>query len=206
MLRDLHDVPGEPSGFRNTFEDGREVPNGNPLGQQVLQDPLNSANRNLVRDKVADQFLMRLVQVVEQFLRFRVGQQFRHVVADELGQMGGHDGGGVDDGVAPERCFFAMPVLYPHGGQSEGRLHCRFTVERDRFAARVHHEQHVGTQFANSGFDFLDAHHILIRRQLKIILNAHRRHDEAHLHCELPAKRLDLIGKAAFLRVVDQRQ
>jgi hypothetical protein len=45
--------------------------------QQVLQHALDAAERNLRRDDVGDQLLVLLIQIVEQLLRFGVGQQLR---------------------------------------------------------------------------------------------------------------------------------
>ena len=53
------------------------------------------------------------------------------------------------------------------------------------------------------GFDFLDPHHIGVRRKLEVVLNADRRQDESDLARELAAQTLDLVGQAeAFLAVL----
>ena len=64
----------------------------------------------------------------------------------------------------------------------------------------------AGEKFALAGIDFLDADAVFVGAQLHIVEDAHRRHDEAHLLRQLAAQRLDLVGDAMALHIVDQRQ
>ena len=73
-------------------------------------------------------------------------------------------------------------------------------------AVRIHDQQLAGEEFAAARIHFLDADAIVVRAQLHVVEDAHRRHDEAHLLRELAAQRLDLVGEAVALHVVDQRQ
>ena len=145
--------------------------------------------------------------LVQQLLRLRVGEQVGHVVLDDLGQVGRDDGAGIDHGQALEQRLLAVVLLDPHGGQAECRLHRRLAGQRDRLAARVHHQQHVGPDIAAPEFDFLDPHHIGVGRKLEVVLNADRRQDESDLARELAAQTLDLVGQAeALIGRIDQRQ
>ncbi len=71
---------------------------------------------------------------------------------------------------------------------------------------QVHDEQHTGADIAATHLGLLDAEHIGVGRELHIIKDTHRRHDKAHLACELAPERLDLVGQAEAAVVIDERQ
>ena len=73
-------------------------------------------------------------------------------------------------------------------------------------ALRIHDQKAAGEEFAAAGFHFLEADAVLVGAELHVVEDAHRRHDEAHLLRQLAAQRLDLVGDALALDVVDQRQ
>ena len=72
--------------FGDGFDNGGEVAHRHHLAQQVLQHALHAADGNLRRNRLADQLLLRLAEIVEQFLRLGVREQFGHVVFDDFGQ------------------------------------------------------------------------------------------------------------------------
>ena len=76
----------------------------------------------------------------------------------------------------------------------------------DGQALGIHDQEAAGEKFALAGIEFLDADAILVGAQLHIVEDAHRRHDKAHFLRQLAAQRLDLVGDAMALHVVDQRQ
>ena len=76
----------------------------------------------------------------------------------------------------------------------------------DGAALRIHDQQAAGEEFAAAGFHFLEADAVFVGAELHVVEDAHRRHDEAHLLRQLAAQRLDLVGDALALDVVDQRQ
>ena len=94
----------------------------------------------------------------------------------------------------------------PGGGQAEGRLGGVRAGQVDGQALGIHDQEGAGEQFALAGIDFLDADAVFVGAQLHIVQDAHRRHDKAHLLRQLAAQRLDLVGDAMALHVVDQRQ
>jgi hypothetical protein len=120
--------------------------------------------------------------------------------------MRGQHGARIDHGVTAERRFLAQRVVHPGRGQAEGRLGGVRAGQFHGAPLRIHEQDLARVQFAASGFDFLDADDVVVRAELHIVENAHRRHDEAHLGRELTAQRLDLIGDAVSLGVFDQRQ
>ncbi len=145
-------------------------------------------------------------QFVQQFLRFRVGQEVGYIVLDDLGQMRDGDCRRVDHGVTPEGRFFALVVMHPHCRQAEGRLDSLFARQFDLVAARIHDKQHGGTDFSACGFNLLDADHVGIRRQLHVVLDTDGWHDEAHLIGELTPQSSDLLGQGRSVFPVHKRQ
>ncbi|MDV7400745.1 hypothetical protein RZS08_55530, partial [Arthrospira platensis SPKY1] len=65
-------------------------------------------------------------------------------------------------------------------------------------------EQHVGPDIAPARLHLLDLQDVGVGRQLDIVLDAHRRHDEAELARELATQRLDLVGEPPGPLLVDQ--
>ena len=94
----------------------------------------------------------------------------------------------------------------PGGGQAEGRLGGVGAGQVDGQALGIHDQEGAGEQLALAGIEFLDADAVLVGAQLHVVQDAHGGHDEAHLLRQLAAQRLDLVGDAVALHVVDQRQ
>ena len=63
-------------------------------------------DRDLRRNNVLDQFRLFLWQLLQKLLHLAVGQELGHIALDQLGEMRGEHGRGVDDGVALHRGFF----------------------------------------------------------------------------------------------------
>ena len=78
-----------------------------------MQDPLQAALGDQGRDQIGDQFLMFGRKVIQKFLDLGIGQKFRHVVLDHFGDMGGDDGGGINDSVPAEGCFLFQAFFHP---------------------------------------------------------------------------------------------
>ena len=114
---------------------------------------------------------MLFVKLVKQFLSFGVREQLGHIVFNQFGNMRGNNRCGINHGIAAEHCLFPIGLVNPHGPQTESRLGGIFAGQRNRLAARIHHQQLGRAQFALAGPDFLDVNVILIRLKLHIILN-----------------------------------
>ena len=139
--------------FGNGFYDGGKVTDGYHFLKQVLQHTLYAAHANLRRDGLGHQFLLGFAQIIQQLLRFRIRQQFGHIVLHHFGQMRGNNGRRVNHGVVAEQRFFAQWLGDPHGGKAEGRLGGGFSGKRDVAARRVHHQQHIRLDVAARCFD-----------------------------------------------------
>ena len=126
---------------------------------------------------------------------------------DDLGEVGRHDGGGVDHRVAAELRLVAQAVVDPGRRQPEGRLQHVVAGQLHLPAHRVHGHVQVREDRAGAGLDLLDADDVLVGVELHVVEDAHRRHDEAGLAGELAAQSLDLLGEAVgAVRRVDERQ
>ena len=87
----------------DAFEDGRQIADRHPLGEQDLQHALDTGNGDLRRHDVLDQLALLLGQLLDQFLHLAVGQKLRHIGLDEFGEVRGEHRCGVDDGQALDR-------------------------------------------------------------------------------------------------------
>ncbi len=77
----------------------------------------------------------------------------------------------------------------------------------DAAPGRVHDHELHRPDLALAGIHLLDADDVLVRRQLDIVEDAHRGHDEAHVGRHLAAQRLDLVGEAVGAALgLDERQ
>ena len=63
----------------------------------MLSMLLDRADGDLAGHDVRDELLVLAPDLVEQLLRLGVGEHLGHVVLDDLGEVGGDDGAGVDD-------------------------------------------------------------------------------------------------------------
>ena len=120
--------------------------------------------------------------------------------------MGGEHRGRVDDGVAAEGGFFAQVVVDPTGGQAEGGFADMLARQVDLAAPGVHGHQRAQSNLAGAGLHLLDADEVALGIQPHIVEDAHGGHDEAEICREGFAQRLDLVGEATTLQIIDQGQ
>ena len=76
----------------------------------------------------------------------------------------------------------------------------------DLAAVGVHGHQTAQTHLALAGLHLLDADGVALGAEPHVVENAHRRHDEAVFLGQRAAQGPDLVGQAAALEVIDQRQ
>ena len=163
--------------------------------------------RDQARHDVLEQFALFLRQVLQQLLHLAVGQQVRHVVLEQLGEMGRQHGRGIDHRIALQRGFLLQAGIDPGRRQSEGRLDGVDAGHADLVSAGVHDHELVRPDPAGAGIHFLDLDDVGVGLELHIVEDAHRRHHKAHLDRERAAQRLDLLGEAVgAVGAVHQRQ
>ena len=114
--------------------------------------------------------------------------------------------GRINHGAVSERRLIAQIGRNPHRRQAEGRLVGRLARQVWRLPRRVHHQQAGRPQHAAPGFHFFDPDQIIIRPQLQIILDAHRRHHKAHLARHRPPQAFDLLGQTRLLAAGQAQQ
>ena len=93
---------------------------------------------------VLDQFALLLRQFLDELLHLAIGQQVRHVVLEQFGEMGRQHGGGIDHGVALQRGFFLQAGIDPGRRQAKGRLGGVNARHVDLASAGVHRHELVG--------------------------------------------------------------
>ena len=122
--------------------------------------------------------------------------------------MGRNHRRGIDDREAAQFGFVAQGWFDPGGRQAESGLGGVIARQVDLVAIGVHHHELVGINLPGACLDFLDAHLVVVRLELHVVQNAHRRHDEAQFERKLTTQRLDLLGQPviAMLVFLDQAQ
>ena len=149
LLRDpnpdmLHELLGTACMRRDLgdgLEDEAQIADGDPFGQEKLQDGLKARIGDLRRADVVEQPLVLGIEPIEQVAHILVGEKLRQVVADDLAQMGEQHRGSVDGGKALPLDLAHIDVRHPHRLHAEGRLaHLVAGHIRNRAVAE-HHEQ-----------------------------------------------------------------
>ena len=103
--------------------------------------------------------------------------------------------------VKPRSCASSCRArVDPGGGQAEGRLQHVVAGQVDAAAHRIHRHELAGIDDAVAGIDLLDLDVVVVRLELDVVDDAHRRHDEAELGRELAAQRPHLVGQPVLPR------
>src|SRR5688572_9753598 len=80
VLRNVRVIP-------DLLENAGEVTNGNPFGEQILQNALHLANGELCRNQFVHNRWMSLLQIIEQVLHILPAKNFVAVTFDRFGEM-----------------------------------------------------------------------------------------------------------------------
>src|SRR5258706_12864639 len=87
---------------RQRFDDGEKIADPDVLSQEVLQDLLHGAEREVLWNQLLDHLRMRLGERVEQALHLLAAEELVGMAADDLREMGDDNRRRVDDRVAGE--------------------------------------------------------------------------------------------------------
>ncbi len=140
-------------------------------------------------------------------MHLAIGQQVRHVVLEQFGEVGREHGRGIDHRITLQCGFLLQGGVDPGSRQSEGRLDGVNAGHPDLISGGVHHHELVRPDLARACIYFLDLDDVGVGFQLHIVENAYRRHHKAHLDRERAAQRLDLLGQAVgAVGAIHQRQ
>ena len=190
--------------FRQGVEDGAHIADRDVLFQQVLQQALQHGERHRLGHHVFHQRLAVLTELVEQLLHFLAAEHFRGMVVQQMVEMGGHHGAGVDHGVAVHLGLLALVRVDPYRRQSEGRVLGGGALHFAGDLARVDRQPLAGEGFAAPHFGALEGDHIAVGAQVQVVADVHHRRQEAHLLGEFLAHALDAAEQLALLAVVHQ--
>ena len=146
-----------------------------------------------------------LAQAVQHLLHFFVAQQLVRVRLQQMAQVSRDDAARIDDGVALGLRLIAPRLLDPHGVQTEGRILGGGSRQRARHLSRIDGQlairEHLGLAHGRAQ----DGDAIGIRRELQVVADVHRLHQEAQLLGQLLAHALDAAHQFAALCAIDQR-
>ena len=198
-------VPGIGHGVRRGLDDGAEVLDGNALLEEVLQDLFQQRVGDGVGNSLLHQLGCGLFQVLHQPDGLLPVQKLVHVLFDGLGEVGQHDGQGVDDGIAVDLRHLPALRQDPAGGDAVCRLDGLDAVDLAAGRGRLQRQIVVHQNFAPGDLLAPDLHHVLVRAQRGGVVQPHGRDHKAHVLRELAAEDDDAADETAAPRLVHQR-
>ena len=175
-----------------------------PSCQKILEDAHDGAEREDAGHQFFHQFGIGLGQIVEQVLHLLAANQFMAMLFDDLADMGGHDRGAVNDGVAGNLGPFFFVFGDPDGRQAEGGFGGGDALDRFGYHAGIHGHVMAGQHLGLSDLDSFQRQGVLIGIELEIILDMDGRHDKAVVHGELFADGLDAGEQFTVLGGIDK--
>ncbi len=181
------------------LDDGAHVADADALFQQVLQDPLHGGERQRLGHQVFDQLGGILGDVIEQLLGFLPPEQFGGVGKDQVIEVGGDDGAGIDHRIAHDVRLIAQRGVDPDRRQAEGRILGRRAGQGAADPPGIDGEIHARIGLAGTDFDTLERDAIGIRLQFQIVADMHRRRQEADLLREFLAQAANALEQLAIL-------
>ena len=187
------------------LDDGAEIADRDALPQQGLQDALDLADGEQVRHYFLNDSRVGFLEPVEQRANVLSREQLGDVAADRLGEVGDDDRLGVDHRVAQGLGLGAGGIGDPHRGQAEGGLGGRDAGELADGVARVQGELVAGHDRAAGDLVAAHLHHVLVRAQRDVVVDAHRRDDRAEVGGDLAAHGADAGQQRAARAAVDER-
>ncbi len=146
---------------------------------------------------------MRVVEAIDQALGFGAGQQFVGVALDDLGQVGGEGGGGINDRVAGRDGLRLELGRDPFSGHVERGLTRVNARQRRRVGVAGDGEHVAALELGARDLDAAQVNDVLTAFQRKIVGDVNGRHQEAELLGEAFAQGLDARQQLAALLGVD---
>ena len=159
-----------------------------------------------LRHQVLDQPRRGLGQAIEQLLHLLVAEQFVRVRLDDVAQVRGDDGAGIDHGVAERLRLLALRRARsrsPPCRRPDRASRCPAGLPNTR--PGIDRQLAIGIDDAIADRHARQADAIGVRRQLEVVADVHRLHQEAQLLRELAAHAADARQQFAALALVDQR-
>jgi hypothetical protein len=177
----------DPRPVADRLEDSDEVADRNPVVEQCGEDRLDLRGRDAGRTQVFDNCWIGGAYTLHQALHVGPGKEPAGPPADDLGQMRNHQRRAIDDGAAVALGLTAELLGYPSSGQPEDRLANVITREMAQLVADD--QDAARRRVAAPDLDAVDADHVGVDGQRRIIAGADRGHDEAELAGDLSPQR-----------------
>ena len=152
-----------------------------------------------MRHQILDQLRRGFRGDVEQLLHFLVAEQLVRVRLQEVAQVCGDDAARIDDGIAERLRVVARGRLDPDRLHAEGRILGGDALQGPEDAARVDGELTVDVDDAFAERDAAEGDAVGVRRELEVVADVHRLHEEAELLGELAAHAPDARQQLAAL-------
>src|SRR5688572_2955705 len=99
------------------LEDAGEIADGNPFGEEILQNALDLADSELRGNEFVHDGGVRLLEMIEQVLYILTAENFVAITLHHLREMGDENGRSIDDSKTPEFGVLAFAVGDPGGGK-----------------------------------------------------------------------------------------
>src|SRR5208337_1780170 len=188
-----------------SFTDRLQISNGDSLPDKILKHLLNDSRREQVGNEFIKQLWLLEREVVEQLLHRLAGQHLVCVLFEQLGQMGGHNGGGIYHRVAGLRGFLPPVFRDPHGRQVECRVPGRNTLYFYAAFAGAQGQVMAYHYFTLSDRVAFEKQPVFRRFQLKVVPHVQSRDKNPVFESELLPYCFDPRQQVSDLGFIDQR-
>lgn len=138
----------------------------------IPETVMRLGTRSLTKSACSLQFLL-------EFLHLSIGEQFRHIVLEELGEMRRQHGRGINHRIAFHRRFLFERAVDPCCRESESWLGGVRAGQFHLPAGRIHNHVLPGPNLAAAGLDFLHFDNVGVRVELHVVENSNSGHDES---------------------------
>src|SRR3569833_1903108 len=187
------------------FGDRADVLQGHALLEQIAQDLEHRAHGQSAGHEGFHQLRRRLREIVQQVLHLFAAEQVMRVILQYLAHVRRDHRARVDHGVTHCLRVVALCRFDPHRIETEGRVLAGNTVDRAVHLSRIDREFALEVNLGLAHGDAQQRDTIGVRREIEVIADMHRGHEEAQFVRELLAHALDARHELPALILVDQR-
>ncbi|MNT47195.1 hypothetical protein D3C72_1838900 [compost metagenome] len=141
--------------------------------------------------------------MVDQRLHFLAAEQFGGVGLQQVGQVGGDHGAGVDHGIAQRLRLVAFAGVDPDRRQAEGRIGRRGALQLAADLAWVDGHELADEGLAAAHLHALEQDTVGVGADFQVVADVHRRHQEAEFLRHFLADAADAAQQLAVLLAID---
>src|SRR5208337_3849941 len=186
------------------FQDGGQVPNGNLLAQQLLQNLLNFSEAHQLGDQFLHQLGLPFAQGVQQPLGFLSRQQFVRVLLDNFRQMRSQDRSLVHHRISCRQGAFAPAWCNPLRSHLKSRLECLLSFQGLGRSFGADGEQAILNRFPARDLHPAQPNDVLARIQLQVIRDVNGGNNKTQLQRQVPAQGANAAEQLPPLLLVHQ--